>query len=167
MIQRQQDEGFNKLRFRRGGSHRHDRFIGKDRRSFGNSPDIAVEGKILQIGEEFFIKDPFFPQKRDIFLIETEIFNIVDDLLQTGGNGESAAIGDLTEKHIEISDLVFPAVFIVTVGHGQFIIVAKHCIIIFLFHLHQTFLYHNIISHSTPFVKKSSVFSENKTNSPL
>ena len=69
--------------------------------------------------------------------VEVQVLDVVDQLLQTCGDGEAAAIGHLAEKHVEIGDAVLAAGFKVAVAHGQLIKVAEHGHIQLLIGLHS------------------------------
>ena len=55
-----------------------------------------------------------------------QVFDIVDQLLQTGCDDIAAFIGHSAEKHIEIGDAILVSVAEVSVAHGQLIKVAQH-----------------------------------------
>ena len=55
-----------------------------------------------------------------------QFLNVVNDLLQTGRNGEAAAIRTLAVEHIKVSNAILITLFKITVGHGQLIEVTKH-----------------------------------------
>ena len=55
-----------------------------------------------------------------------QVQNIVDQLIQTGGNGEAALVGNVTEKYIEIDNAVLITGLHVAVGHGELIKVTQH-----------------------------------------
>ena len=55
-----------------------------------------------------------------------QLLHIVDYLLKSGGNGKTAPVGNLSEKHIKVGYSVLHAVFKIAVAHGQLIEIAQH-----------------------------------------
>ena len=85
------------------------------------------------------------PQVGDVLLGEAEVFDIVDDLLQTGRDGEAASIGYIAEEDIEVADLVGIAIGLkVAVAHGQFVKITQECVVHVFLHL-----FHNLYRFST------------------
>ena len=126
MVDGQQQEGFDQLCLNGRGTDRQDRLLGENRRTLGNGPNIAGELEMRQVIQEFLAEQVPAPEILDVRRFETQFLDIVDDLLQAGGNGKSAAVGTLAVKHIEISDLI-PVIFLeIAVGHGQLIEVTQH-----------------------------------------
>ena len=76
-----------------------------------------------------------------------EIFDVVDDLLQTGRDGKAAAVGALTEKDVKVADPVGKAGFKVAVAHGQLIKIAEHGQVEFFFLRHKR---HSSFSNFVP-----------------
>ena len=64
------------------------------------------EAEAAQIVQKTPRKAALAPQVGDVLLGEAEVLDIVDDLLQTGRDGEAASIGHVAEEDIEIADLV-------------------------------------------------------------
>ena len=129
MVQLEKQEGLHELRFHRGSPNGEDGFIGEDGSALGYGPDIPGEAEVLQPPEELLIKDPLAPKILDVLPVEVQILHIVDDLLQTGGDGKASPIGHLAEKYVEIADLLMHPAGEVAVAHGQLIEIAKHGVV--------------------------------------
>jgi hypothetical protein len=87
-----------------------------------------------------------------------QVLNILDDLLQTCGNGEAAAIRTATEEQIKISNPVIITGGEITLGHGQLVKITEHGQIQFLVDNHfksPRSLFALIILH---FMKYSKLF---------
>ena len=55
-----------------------------------------------------------------------QLLNIVHDLLQTGCDGETAAVRNIAEKYVKISDAVLHTAHKITIAHRELIKVAQH-----------------------------------------
>ena len=102
VVEGEQDERFDELRFDCGRAHGHDRFARKNRRSLRDCVDIAGKAEGFQIFEEFFVKNLFGTQIGDVFLREFQIFDILDDLVESCGDREASAVGNIPEKNVEM-----------------------------------------------------------------
>lgn len=101
----------------------------ENRRSLRNRVDIAGKAESFQVFEEIFVKNLFGTQIGDVFLREFQIFDIFDDLVESCGNREASAVGNIPKKDVKIGDFVFLAGNIVSVCHSQLIEVKEHGII--------------------------------------
>ena len=126
MVDAQQDVGLDQLGLDGRRPDSDDGFSGEHGGSFGYGPDVAGEPEIGQIGQEFLAEDLAAPEIFDIFRVKMQVLHILDDLLQTCGNGESAPVRTLAEEHIKIGDAVLIAVCEIALAHGQLIEIAQH-----------------------------------------
>ena len=136
MIDGKQQEGLNELGFDGGSPDGHDGLLGEHRSALRHGPNITGELEISQIFQEFLAEQVPAPEVFNILGIKMEFLDILDDLLQAGSDGETAAVGTLTVEHIKIGDPVPVAVFKVTVGHGQLVEIAEHGQIDLVIYLH-------------------------------
>ncbi len=97
--------------------------------AFRHRPDIAREPEVSEIVQKFLAKEAASPEVCDVFFRKMQVFNIINGLLQSGGDGISAVIRNRAEKKVEIGYPVPNAGFQVSVAHGQLIKVAEHSII--------------------------------------
>ena len=149
MVDAQQQVSLNQLGLNGRGADGDNRLLGENGGSFGNSPDIAGKREIRQIFQKFLAEQVPAPQVGDILGIKMEILNILDDLLQTRGNGVAAAIGALAEEYIKIADAVLIALRKVAVAHGQFIEVTEHRQVQFFVYYHRKHLVFSGYSYYT------------------
>ena len=126
MVDTQQQVSLNELRLNGGCTDGDDGFLGEHRRTLRHCPDITCEFEIRQIGKKFLTEQIPAAQVLDVFGREMKILNVLDDLLQTGGNSKSTAIGTPSEKQVEIGDAILIARGKIALTHGQFIKVTEH-----------------------------------------
>ena len=126
MVDAQKQERLNQLGLDGRGPDRDDRLLGEDRRSLRHGPDVAGEAEIGQILQEFLAEQVPATEIFNVLRVKMQVPDIPDNLLQTRRNGKAAAVGTLTEEHIEIADAVLVAPLKVAVAHGQLIEVAEH-----------------------------------------
>ena len=126
MVDGQQREGLDELGLDGRGAHHHQRLTGKHGGTLGNGVDIAGEAEVPQIVQKLLAEQIAAAEIGDVLFAEMQVFDVVDQLLQTGGDGEAALIGHLAEEHIEIGDAVLVSVAEVSVAHGQLVKVAQH-----------------------------------------
>ena len=69
-----------------------------------------------------------------------QLLDIPDQLLQSGADRKAAVVRHVAEKHIEICDAVLQPGLEIAVAHGQFVKVAEHTQVQFLFGLHSSLL---------------------------
>ena len=81
-----------------------DGLSGENGRALGDRPNVTGELKMQQILQKRFGKDALSAQKIHLLGRKAQILNIVDDLLQAGGDGKAAAIRDIPEKNIEVAN---------------------------------------------------------------
>ena len=93
--------------------------------------------EIAQIVQKFLGKQFFTPQVSNVLLVEMEVFDIVDQLAETGADGEAALVRHIPEEHVKIGDLVLAARLKISVAHGQLIKIAEHRHVQFLFCIHD------------------------------
>ena len=126
VVKLKQHIGFQKLRLDGRRPHGDDRLSRENGGSFGNCPDITVETEVLQRQQEFLIEHPAPTEVFDVFFRKMQVLDIIDDLLQSSGNGVAALVRDVAEKDVEVGDPVLHARFPVPIAHGQFIKIAEH-----------------------------------------
>ena len=126
MVEFQQHIGFQKLGLDGRRAHGDHRLARENRGSFRNCPDVPVKTEILQGLQEFLVKHPASAQIRDIVLGKMQVLDIVNNLLQTGGNRITAFIRHAAEENVKIRDPILISRFPVTVPHGQFVKIAEH-----------------------------------------
>ena len=126
MVDGQQREGLDELGLDGRGAHHHQRLTGKHGGTLGDGVDIAGEAEVPQIVQKLLAEQIAAAEIGDVLFAEMQVFDVVDQLLQTGGDGEAALIGHLAEEHIEIGDAVLVSVAEVSVAHGQLVKVAQH-----------------------------------------
>ena len=126
MIDLQQKVGFHELRLNGGRAHRDERLAREHGCALRNGPDVAREPEILQIVQKSLAEQLPATQIGNVLVGEMQIFDVVDDLLETGGDGVAAVIRYAAEEHIEIRDAVLHIVLQITIAHRQLIEVAEH-----------------------------------------
>ena len=126
MVDREQHKGLDQLRFDRRRTNGQYRLVREHRRSLGNGKNIAGKAEIFEISEEILVKNTLGTQIVDIRVLKVQFLDIVDQLLQTGGDRKAAVIRHRAEEHVKIDGAFVKAVFEVTVGHGELIKVTEH-----------------------------------------
>ena len=96
--------------------------------------------EVLQIGQKFLAEKVPAPQIGDVLRREVQILNIINQLLQTSGDGKAAAIRHPAEKDVKVGDMILVTAFKVAIAHGQLVKVAEHGHVqLFLsFHFHTS-----------------------------
>ena len=103
-----------------------DGLLREDGHALLNGPDVAVQLKILQVGEEFLVERLRRAQVFDVLVGEFQMVDRIDELLQTGHNGVAAAVRHAAEEHIKDGDLIHISLVqiarrhrqLVEIGHG-------------------------------------------------
>ena len=127
MIDGEEQHGFQELRLQDGSSDRDDGFAREDRGPLRHGPYVAGEMKMPEIFQKFRRENLFGGEEFDVLLGKMQILDIRNHLLQPGKDGEAALVGHVAEEHVEIGDTVADAVFEISVHHGHFVIIEKHC----------------------------------------
>ena len=94
--------------------------------------------EIPEIVQKLLGKQVLAPQVRNVLLIEMQVFDIVNDLAETGTDGEAPLVRHIPEEHVKICDLILSACLKISVAHGQLVKVAEHGHVQFLFRIHTT-----------------------------
>ena len=94
--------------------------------------------EIPEIVQKLLGKQVLAPQVSNILPVKMEVLHIVDNLAETGTDGESALVRHIPEEHVKICDLVLAACLKISVAHGQLVKVAEHGHVQFLFRIHTT-----------------------------
>ena len=102
--------------------------------------DTMAAENVCSIGQKVLAEGVLAPEKFNVLLVEAQVLNVLDDLLQAGGNGKAAPVGHGAEKNVEVADLIRHAGLKIAVGHGELVEIAEQGIIhgIF-FHFNQPF----------------------------
>ena len=89
--------------------------------------DINIAGKteVCKVLQEFLTKQFSAAQIFNIFLREVQIFNVMNDLFQSGSNGITAVTGIGTVKGIKNNSFIVVFVFKVALHHGKFVKVCE------------------------------------------
>ena len=107
---------------------------GEDGGTLRDGPDVAGKMELPQIVQEFRGEAVFAPKVFNILLVKMKVFDVADDLLQPGGDGEAAPIGDVAEEHVEVADAVLQPSLEIAVAHGQLVKVGEHGVVDVVFH---------------------------------
>ena len=121
VVDAQKDHRFDELRLNHRPAHRDDRFAREDRRAFRHRPDVADKLEIAQVFEELFAKDVLGAQVLNVLVGEGKVLQVIDELLDARHDGEAAAVGNLAEEHVEISDRILESAYKITVRHRDLI----------------------------------------------
>ena len=81
-----------------------------------------------------------------------KLLDVADDLLQSRGDGEAAAVRHLTEEQIEIAYLILHPVLQIAVAHRQLVKIAHHGHVQRLIEVHKDRLLCRISGIRFPFV---------------
>ncbi len=142
VVDGEQHHGFDKLRLHHRPAHGDNRLMRENRRTLRDRPYVAGKFKMAQIIEEFLAENLLGAQVFDVRLGKRKVPEVIDQLLNAGHDRQAAAVRDFPEEHIEIGDLVAPAVGEKPVGHRQLVKIGQQRQIIaaerrFLFPVHD------------------------------
>ena len=137
MVDGQKSEGFKQLRLDRGRAHDDHWLLREDGRALGHGVNVAAEVEVCKIVEEFLAEDTSPAQVVDVLLVEVQIFDVVDQLVETRCDGVAAAVGNGAEINVEIGYAILESGFQVTIAHSQLVEVAEHGHIELLIRLHS------------------------------
>ena len=126
MVDGQQQEGLQQLGLDGGSPDGENGLVGEDGGSLGNGVNIAGELKVCQIVQELLVKHLPVPEVLDVLLVEVEVLDVVNDLLQTGGDGIAALVGHAAEIQVKVGDAVLVSGLEIAIAHGELIEVAQH-----------------------------------------
>ena len=140
VVKLQQHIGFQKLGLNGRRADRDHGLARENRGALRYRPDVPMKAEIPERLQEFLIKHPASAQIRDILLGKMQVLNIVNNLLQAGGNRITALVRHITEENVKISDAVLVSRFPVTVPHSQFVKIAEHGQINTVCRFHRSFL---------------------------
>ena len=119
--------GLHDLCFHQISHHGNDRFIRIHDSPLRESIHISVETKTCQILQEALIKQLQAPEILDVLRFKMDIFDIFDDLLQSGKNRKASLIRVFPVEHIKRDLLLGVFLQEITVCHGQLVEVHHHC----------------------------------------
>ena len=126
VVDAQQQIGFYQLGLDRRGANGDDGLLGENRSALGNRPDIAGEPEVRQEIQEILGKHLPAAQVVNVLRVKMQLLNILDNLLQTRSDGESAAVRAAPEKQVKVGYPVCVALREIPLAHGQFVKVAEH-----------------------------------------
>ena len=126
MVDGQQRERLDELRLNGRGADDDQRLFREHRRPLRDGVDVAGKAEVPQIVQKLLAEQLPPPKIRNILLGKVQVLDVVDQLLQSGGNGEAAAVRHFAEKHVEIGDAILVACLKVAIPHGQLIKVTEH-----------------------------------------
>ena len=126
MVHGQKRERFKQLRLDRGRAHDDHRLFREDGRALGHGVNVAAEVEACKIVEEFLTEDTSPAQVVDVLLVKVQILDIVDQLVEAGGNGVPASVRHRAEINVEIGNAILEPCFQVTIAHSQLVEVAEH-----------------------------------------
>ena len=126
VVDLQQQVRLHKLRLNGRGAHRDERLTREHGRALRHGPDITGEAEVFQIVQKCLTKQLPAAQIGNILVGEVQVLDVVDDLLETGGDGVAAVVGHAAEEYIEVGDAILHIVVEITVAHRQLIKIAEH-----------------------------------------
>ena len=107
VIQNREDCCFNKLGLHDRSHDFQKWFSWKDDASFRNRINISAEMESAQVMKKVFTEQSKTSQVINILIRKIQIFNIVNDLIQSCHDGISAFVWVITEENIEYNGLIF------------------------------------------------------------
>ena len=131
MVKGDQQQGFQQLALNSRAFYGHNGLLREDRHALFNRPDIAVQLKVAQIVQELLIKSTGGAQIIDVFLGKFQAVHCVDELLQAGHNGVTAAVRHLAEEHIKDGNFILIPFVQVAGRHGKLIKIRHGCQVAF------------------------------------
>ena len=126
MVDQKQYHSFYELGLHDRSSYCDQRLVREYDASFRYGPYITLEFEVGEILEKLFVEQFFASQVFDIFVCELKIFQILYNLFQPREDRITAAIRDLSEKHIEIRYVVSHSRTVISIGHRDLIKVSEH-----------------------------------------
>ena len=131
MIDAEQNHCFNKLSLNSRSAYRYNWLSRKDRGAFRHSPHVTAKFEVLQILQEFRVKNILGSQIVDIFLCKPKLGKVFHQLFNTSHNGKPAVIRNLSEKHVKITDSILELIGKIPIRHGKLIKIGQHGEILF------------------------------------
>ena len=126
MVDLQQQIRLHELRLNGRGAHRDERLTREHGRTLRHGPDVAGEAEVFQIVQKCLAEQLPAAQVGNVLVGEVQVLNVVDDLLETGGDGVAAVVGHAAEEYIEVGDAILHVVVEIAVAHRQLIEIAEH-----------------------------------------
>ena len=126
MVDGQQNHGLNELRLNHRACNGDERLAREYRRALGDSPDVAFELEVAQIVEKRLGEAFAAAEVCDVLLGEAEIFEVGDQLLDTGHDGIAAAVRNAAEEHIKVCAAVAHTLFKIAICHRELVEVGQH-----------------------------------------
>ena len=134
MVDLQQQVRLHELCLNGRGAHRDQWLTREHGRALRHGPDIAGEAEVFQIVEKCLAEQLPAAQIGNVLVGEVQVLDVVDDLLETGGDGVAAVIRYAAEEHVKVADALAQSGLEVPVAHGELIEVAQHGQICLFFH---------------------------------
>ena len=126
MVDLQQQIRLHELRLDGGRAHRDERLAREHGRALRHGPDVAGEAEVFQIVQKCLAEQLPAAQIGNVLVGEVQVLNVIDDLLETGGDGVAAVVGHAAEEYIEVGDAILHVVVEIAVAHRQLIKIAEH-----------------------------------------
>ncbi len=121
MVDDVQDGGLHQLGLHDGGDDLDHRLPGEHDGALWNGIDIAGEPEGLQVLEKVRPEHAQGGQIVDVLLVEMQFLDVLDDLLQAGGDGVAAVAGVPTVEGVEDHGLVQVLVHEISLHHGELV----------------------------------------------
>ena len=136
MIHHVKNSRLDQRRLQNRSHHLDDRLIREHDGSLGDGIDVTRKMKTAQVLQEIFLKDSQAPEILNTLVREAQILDVLNDLIQSAGDGITVAAGIFTVKRIKDGD-AFLAFFEIALHHCQFVEVCqKREIPMFISHFH-------------------------------
>ena len=126
VVDGQQQEGLQQLGLDGGGPDGEDGLVGEHRGSFGDGVDVAGEAEVCQVVQKSLVEHVPAAEVLDVLRLKVEVLDILDDLLQPGGDGIAALVGHAAEVQVKVGDPVLVAGLEIAIAHGELVEVAQH-----------------------------------------
>ena len=120
-----QKRGFNELCLHNRRNHLDQGFARENDRALRNRVDITGKAEVPEIREEGGLKDAETLQIVNLVFREVQVFDIVDQLLQTGANRVAVALRIVAVKHVEDDSLIDILIFKIALHHREFVQVCQ------------------------------------------
>ena len=126
MVDDVEQRGLDQLRLEYGRAHADKRLAGKHHRALGHGLNVAAEVEMPEQIQKALVEEVQRAQILDVALLKVQVFDVVDQLLETRGHGVAGHLGGLAVEHIEYRAVAEHVALVVAVHHGQLIEVGHH-----------------------------------------
>ena len=159
MVDQNQKHRFDKLCLDSRTTYDDQRLVREDGSTLRNRPHVTRKFEVVQIIQELLIEYSLASQIFNIFLGKLQIFDVFNQLLNTGNNSYTALIRHRTEEHIKIHRTFTIVGAEKAVSHRQLIKISEHRQIFFSQFIRknhqQHFLTENSYNYYTRFDNKT------------